>query len=343
MKKTVLHNYLFLFMTVFCLLFTACGQADNLNPAGKEEPSASATETWGSSGKSEVAETETPADNDKGTVSMQLLPAYSGKPYVEIDGNEPGFTEKDKTKKSFEQYSELDSLGRCGVAYANVGKDLMPTEKRGSIGKVKPSGWYTVKYDIVDGKYLYNRCHLMGYQLTAENANEKNLITGTRYMNVDGMLPFENMVADYVKETGNHVLYRVTPVFEGNNLLATGVQMEAYSVENEGDGICFNVFVYNVQPGIRIDYATGESKEARGTGNGGNGVKETPAPDAGSRTGQDGADAKTEAVEIRGNKKSKIYHCPGQASYDEMADSDNLVVFHSEQEAVDAGYRKAKR
>ncbi|MCI8471443.1 MAG: hypothetical protein HFJ35_08405, partial [Clostridia bacterium] len=192
-------------------------------------------------------------------------------------------------------------------------------------------------------KYLYNRCHLMGYQLTAENANEKNLITGTRYMNVDGMLPFENMVADYVKETGNHVLYRVTPVFEGNNLLATGVQMEAYSVEDEGDGICFNVFVYNVQPGIRIDYATGESKEARGTGNGGNGVKETPAPDAGSRTGQDGADAKTEAVEIRGNKKSKIYHCPGQASYDEMADSDNLVVFHSEQEAVDAGYRKAKR
>ena len=157
MKKTVLHNCLFLCMIVFCLLFSSCGQADNLNPAGKEEPPAPATETSRSSGKSDVAETEKPADNDKGTVSLQLLPAYSGKPYVEIDGNEPGFTEKDKTKKSFEQYSELDSLGRCGVAYANVGKDLMPTEKRGSIGKVKPSGWHTVKYDIVDGKYLYNR------------------------------------------------------------------------------------------------------------------------------------------------------------------------------------------
>lgn len=342
MKKIVLHNYLFLFMAVFCLFFTACGQVDNPNPAGTGEPSASATEKLGSSGKSDVAETENPADNDKGTVSMQLLPAYSGKPYVEIDRNEPGFTEKDKTKKSFEQYSELDSLGRCGVAYANVGKDLMPTEKRGSIGKVKPSGWHTVKYDIVDGKYLYNRCHLIGYQLTAENANEKNLITGTRYMNVDGMLPFENMVADYVKETGNHVLYRVTPVFEGKNLLAKGVQIEAYSVEDEGDGICFNVFVYNVQPGIQIDYATGESKEDSSSGVGED-VQETVSPNADSKNGQDGVDAKTEQVEIRGNKKSKIYHCPGQASYDEMADSDNLVVFHSEQEALDAGYRKAKR
>ncbi len=342
MKKIVLHNYLFLFMAVFCLFFTACGQVDNPNSAGTGEPSASATETLGSSGKSDVAETENPADNDKGTVSMQLLPAYSRKPYVEIDGNEPGFTEKDKTKKSFEQYSELDSLGRCGVAYANVGKDLMPTEERSGIGKVKPSGWHTVKYDIVDGKYLYNRCHLIGYQLTAENANEKNLITGTRYMNVEGMLPFENMVADYVKETGNHVLYRVTPVFEGKNLLAKGVQMEAYSVEDEGDAICFNVFVYNVQPGIQIDYATGESKEDSGSGVGED-AQETVSPNADSKNGQGGADTRTERVEIRGNKKSKIYHCPGQASYDEMADSDNLIVFYSEQEAQDAGYRKAKR
>ena len=250
MKKTALHNYLFLCMAVFCFLFTACGQAEHTNPAGTGEPTASVTETPQNDGtsKPEVITTERPAENRKDPVSMQQLPAYSGNPYVEIDGNQPGFTEKDKTKQSFEQYSELDSLGRCGTAYANVGEDLMPTEKRGSIGKVKPSGWHTVKYDIVDGKYLYNRCHLIGYQLTAENANEKNLITGTRFMNVNGMLPFENMVADYVKETGNHVLYRVTPVFEGNNLLATGVQMEAYSVEDEGDGICFNVFVYNVQP-----------------------------------------------------------------------------------------------
>lgn len=248
MKKTVLHKYLFLFMAVLCFLFTACGQTDYPNPDGMGDPPVSVTETSQNRGtsKPEDTATESLAGHNREPVSMQELPAYSGQPYVEIDGNQPEFTEKDKTKQSFEQYSELDLLGRCGVAYANVGKDLMPTEKRGSIGNVKPSGWHTVKYDIVDGKYLYNRCHLIGYQLTAENANEKNLITGTRFMNVNGMLPFENMAADYVKETGNHVLYRVTPVFEGENLLAKGVQIEAYSVEDEGDGICFNVFVYNV-------------------------------------------------------------------------------------------------
>lgn len=191
--------------------------------------------------------------------SLESIPAYSGKPYVEINGNNPSFASSDFTTASFEKYSDLDSLGRCGVAYANVGKDIMPTEERGSIGSVKPTGWHTVKYDNVDGKYLYNRCHLIGYQLTAENANEKNLITGTRYLNVEGMLPFENMVADYVKETGNHVLYRVTPIFEGNNLVASGVHVEAKSVEDNGEGICFNVYCYNVQPGVTIDYATGES------------------------------------------------------------------------------------
>lgn len=309
MKKTALHRYLLLCMAVFCLLFTSCGQADD-----RKDP-----------------------------ISIEEIPAYSEQPYVEIDGNQPDFPEKDKTKESFEQYSELDSLGRCGVAYANVGIDLMPAGNRESIGKVKPSGWHTVKYDIVEGKYLYNRCHLIGFQLTAENANEKNLITGTRYMNTKGMLPFENLVADYVEETGNHVLYRATPIFEGKNLVAKGVQMEGYSVEDERDGICFNVYVYNVQPGIWIDYATGESREDGGNSAGGKDGKKTPAPNAGSQTGQDGADTKTEVVEIRGNKKSKIYHCPGQASYEEMADSDNLVVFRSEQEAQEAGYRKAKR
>lgn len=192
-------------------------------------------------------------------ISLSELPEYSGEPYIEINGNEPDFPEEDWEEESFETYSELDELGRCGTAYANVGTDLMPTEERGSIGQVKPTGWHTVKYDIVDGKYLYNRCHLVGYQLSGENANEKNLITGTRYLNVEGMLPFENMVADYVKETGNHVLYRVTPVFDGNNLVANGVQMEAFSVEDAGEGISYNVYVYNVQPGIEIDYATGES------------------------------------------------------------------------------------
>lgn len=193
------------------------------------------------------------------TYSLDSIPDYSGSPYVTVNDNQPYFSEADLTTTSFESYSELDGLGRCGVAYACVSTDTMPTEERGSIGQIKPTGWHTVKYNCVDGKYLYNRCHLIGYQLTAENANEKNLITGTRYLNVDGMLPFENMVADYIKETDNHVLYRVTPIFDGDNLVASGVLMEAESVEDKGDGICFCVFCYNVQPGVTIDYATGES------------------------------------------------------------------------------------
>lgn len=197
---------------------------------------------------------------DAQTVSMGDIPAYSGSPYVEINNNIPGFEESELTQTSFERYSPLDALDRCGTAYANIGLDLMPTEERGSISQIKPTGWHSVQYDNVDGKSLYNRCHLIGFQLSGENANERNLITGTRYMNVDGMLPFENMVADYVHETGNHVLYRVTPVFEGSDLVARGVQMEALSVEDGGDGVCYNVFVYNVQPGIIIDYATGESR-----------------------------------------------------------------------------------
>lgn len=187
--------------------------------------------------------------------------ADSVRTYEERNGNIPEFDESEYTTEPFERYSELDKLGRCGTAYANVCKELMPTEEREAIGHIKPSGWHTVKYpEVIEDNYLYNRCHLIGYQLTGENDNEKNLITGTRYLNVEGMLPFENMVADYVRETGNHVLYRVTPVFEGDNLVASGVQMEAWSVEDAGAGICFNVFVYNIQPGIEIDYATGESR-----------------------------------------------------------------------------------
>lgn len=185
---------------------------------------------------------------------------YEGKIYTEISGNVPEFSDDEITTKSFEKYEELDYLGRCQGAFACIGQDIMPTEERGAIGQVKPSGWQLVKYDNVDGKYLYNRCHLIAYQLTGENANEKNLITGTRYMNTDGMLPFENIVADYVKETNNHVMYRVTPVFEGQNLLAKGVKMEAFSVEDDGAGVCFNVFVFNIQPGIKINYANGASE-----------------------------------------------------------------------------------
>lgn len=191
--------------------------------------------------------------------SLGDVPEYFGEPYVMIADGVPGFTEKDLTEASYETYSELDSLGRCGPAEANVGQDLMPTEKRGSISEVKPTGWVQNKYDWVDGKSLYNRCHLIGFQLTGENANRENLITGTRYLNVDGMLPFENMIADYVKETDNHVLYRVTPVFLQDELVARGVQMEALSVEDGGEGVSFNVYCYNVQPGVAIDYATGEN------------------------------------------------------------------------------------
>ncbi len=193
-------------------------------------------------------------------VTMENIPDYRGAAYVELNENQPSFTQKDLTTEAFETYSELDALGRCGPAYANICLEIMPTEERGDIGSVKPTGWQTVKYDVVDGKYLYNRCHLIGYQLAGENANQKNLITGTRYFNVTGMLPFENEVNDYVDETGNHVLYRVTPCFIGSELVARGVQMEALSVEDEGDGVRFNVFVYNVQPGVEIDYATGNSR-----------------------------------------------------------------------------------
>ena len=192
-------------------------------------------------------------------VSVAEIPAYSGEAFVILENNIPAFQEKDYVTESYEFYDDLDAMNRCTYTMACIGPDLMPTEDRGNIGMVRPTGWVTAKYDFVDGKYLYNRCHLIGFQLTGENANERNLITGTRYMNVEGMLPFENMVADYIKETGNHVLYRVVPIFEGDNLLASGVTMEAWSVEDSGEGICFHVYVYNVQPGVEIDYATGES------------------------------------------------------------------------------------
>lgn len=195
------------------------------------------------------------------TISLENIPDYTGSPYVMINDNLPEFDEAEITTSSYEFFSELDSLGRCGVVMACIGQDIMPTEDRGSIGFIKPSGWKTKKYDFVDGKYLYNRCHLIGFQLTGENDNENNLITGTRYLNVEGMLPFENLVADYVKETNNHVMYRVTPIYENNNLVANGVQMEGYSVEDQGAGVSFNVFCYNVQPGVKIDYANGNSWE----------------------------------------------------------------------------------
>ena len=187
---------------------------------------------------------------------------YNGNPYVKYNDNQPQFTdsERNRAKKSFESYSDLDILGRCGTATASIGIDIMPTEERGSIGQIKPAGWHTIKYDWIDGKYLYNRCHLIGYQLSGENANERNLITGTRYLNIEGMLDFENQIADYVKKTKNHVLYRVTPVYTDTNLIADGLLLEAESIEDNGKGISFNIYAFNVQPGVEINYKTGESK-----------------------------------------------------------------------------------
>lgn len=249
--------------------------------------------------------------------------AYDGKPYVVINDNDPDFTDADMTTTSFERYGELDGLGRCTTAFANIGKELMPAEKRGPIGEVKPTGWQTAKYDNVDGKYLYNRCHLIGYQLTGENANEKNLITGTRYLNVDGMLPFENMVADYIKETNNHVLYRVTPVFSGDNLVASGVHMEAKSVEDNGDGILFNVYCFNAQPGIAIDYATGDSHQD----------DSIVADDSKSTTA---AEANVQTYVL--NTNTKKFHKESCNSAKSMDASNKKIYTGSRQEIIDMGY-----
>ena len=266
-------------------------------------------------------------------LSLSSVPAYSGQPYAVINDNTPYFSDADLTTVSFEDYSDLDSLGRCGVAYASVGQDLMPTEDRGAIGQVKPTGWHTVKYDKVDGNYLYNRCHLIGYQLTAENANEKNLITGTRYLNVQGMLPFENMVADYVKETGNHVLYRVTPFFEGDNLLASGVLMEAESVEDRGAGVLYCVYVYNVQPGIEIDYKTGDSSVTQETSaNQQSALTETQA---------DSSQATTESYIL--NTNTKKFHRPTCSSVKQMKESNKKESSESRSALIAAGYDPCKK
>lgn len=268
----------------------------------------------------ELQEEHTQITTKEEKVTSGEIPEFSGEAFIVLNNNQPEFPTKDMKKDSFESYSPLDSLGRCGAAYAKIGKELMPTEERGAIAKVKPVGWHAVKYDCVEGKYLYNRCHLIGFQLTGENANERNLITGTRYMNIDGMLDFENLVADYIRKTSNHVLYRVTPVYEGNNLIAKGLQMEAYSVEDKGEGVCYNVFVYNSQLGVVIDYATGESYL-------GNGNKEIQKPTKKPN--------KQSAEKIIGNKNSKTYH---RESCSRLPNKKNRIYFKSKEEAKAAGY-----
>lgn len=301
-----------------------------------QEPDGNERET-GSSAPEPSHELE-PAET---TFTFSSVPTYSGSAYVAVNDNVPYFTADDLTTTSFESYSSLDSLGRCGVAYACVGQDIMPTEERGSIGQVKPTGWHTIKYDCVDGKYLYNRCHLLGYQLTGENANEENLITGTRYLNIEGMLPFENMVADYVQETNNHVLYRVTPIFEESNLLASGVLMEGYSVEDGSEDILFCVYAYNVQPGVTIDYATGDSYLTSG----GSAVSEEPSTPVTPQQPEESETTGAGAVQADYvlNTNTKKFHLPSCSSADDIKESNRQEYSGSREELIAQGYDPCKR
>lgn len=270
--------------------------------------------------------------------SVDKIPSYDGYEFVEINNNQPYFSDADKQRTdAFEEYSELDDLGRCGVAYANICQELQPTTTRGEIGMIKPSGWHTVKYnDIIDGNYLYNRCHLIGFQLAGENANPNNLITGTRYLNIVGMLPFENAVDDYVDMTKNHVLYRVTPIFKDDELVARGVLMEAYSVEDQGAGIQFCYFIYNIQPGIGIDYATGESWEDASV----------TAKESSYRINND-IQAKTETKESENQSSVNVWVSATGSKYHSINNCGQMnpdkAISMTEQEAINKGYGKCSK
>lgn len=372
-------------LLIVCMMLSACGDSDADNsPSGTETsqsqasqsqemvPSASPNASADAESSQSVDSASTPvadttatstptASTDVTAFSLTSIPAFSNQAYVAVNDNEPYFSSADKARTdAFETYSSLDSLGRCGVAYANICKELMPTEARGEIGSVKPSGWQTAKYDFVDGKYLYNRCHLIGFQLAGENANDKNLITGTRYLNIEGMLPFENMVDDYVDETNNHVLYRVTPIFEGSNLVASGVLMEGWSVEDQGDGICFCVYAYNNQPGVEIDYATGDNwatgttptetatpssttssaGQSTSTGTGSSsgtssGTAATPAP-----TPQETTSSTTNSTEQAYvlNTNTKKFHYPSCSSVKSMSDANKQEYTGTRDDLIAQGY-----
>ena len=281
-------------------------------------------------------------------VLLEEIPTFNGQPYTEINNNQPFFSNADLTTRAFEKYSELDYLGRCGVAFANICKEIMPTEPRGQIGMIKPTGWHTVRYNgIIDGNYLYNRCHLIGYALSGENANKQNLITGTRYMNIEGMLPFENRVSEYVSKTGNHVLYRSTPYYEGEDLIAHGVLLEAFSVEDNGAGICFNVFCFNVQPGIYIDYATGESKldstTAEGSTENGESTGRTDTTSNsfdesnGNSFQPETGDIGTNVTYIL-NKNTMKFHYPYCDSVAQIKNKNKILFYGSRDEAIELGY-----
>lgn len=312
-------------------IFTGCASTDLSGTEGAGHAAGAVVageDSSGALGSKDKADAGKPQDdlvNNNSYVSLDAIPAYDGKAYVAVNNNEPFFTDSDMTTTAFENYSDLDSLGRCGVAYANICKEIMPIEKRGKIGMIKPSGWHTVKYDVIKDRYLYNRCHLIGYQLAGENANPKNLITGTRYLNVEGMLPFENLVADYVNNTGNHVLYRVTPMFSGSNLVANGVLIEAKSVEDNGGGILFNVYCYNVQPGVGINYENGDSWLDGTTPQEQSGQTDTPQNEGsqssvGSVAGESGSSSST-----TGNVSSGSDSSAAENSVSDSSNSETMV------------------
>ena len=318
MKQKILS---LLLVIILVLSFGACKKDE---PVQQTTDGSSASTASQPSSSQELQQTTTQVSHTAETLSENNLPEYAGKPYQIVNGNEPAFTDQLKSSaKAFENYTKLDSLKRCGAALACLGKETMPTEKRGSISSVKPSGWKSYTYDFVDGGSLYNRCHLIGFQLSAENANERNLITGTRYMNTQGMLPFENMTADYIKETDYHVLYRVTPIFVGSELVARGVQMEAYSVEDEGDGVCFNVYCFNVQPGVEINYKTGESKLAEQSKS-----VSTTAKQQNEKTS-----------EFILNTSSHKFHKPDCNSVGNISDKNKSSFKGTRQELIDKGYK----
>lgn len=334
MKKT--STILLLLLSVL-ILFVGCTSDDKIVPAETSqnyinqftETEKNQTDTIIE--KTEETKQDTALTNTITSFSLSSIPEYSGKAYVPVNNNIPYFAKDEYTVSSFEKYTPLDNLGRCGVAFACIGRDIMPTEERDSIGAIKPTGWHTVRYENIDGKYLYNRCHLLGYQLTGENANIRNLITGTRYLNIEGMLPFENMVADYVKETNNHVLFRVAPIFEGNNLLSSGVLMEGFSIEDNGNGICFNVYCYNVQPGIIINYEDGSNYAADGS-----------AP-YGSSSGISNKRNNTltknsESVSYIANKNTKKFHIPSCGSVKQMKEKNKKYLNCTREEIISQGY-----
>ncbi len=283
----------------------------------------------------------------EGAYSVDTVPDFSGDAYIAINDNMPYFSESDYKTEAYESYSPLDSLGRCGTALACVCRETMPTEKRGNISKVKPSGWHSVTYDFVDGGSLYNRCHLIGFQLTAENANDRNLITGTRYLNTEGMLPFENMVADYIKETNNHVMYRVTPIFDGDDLVARGVEMEAWSVEDNGDGVCFNIYAYNNQPGVIIDYKDGSSRLDDGVSDNSkvNNTSKQTSKETSKQTSNQSSDQSSKSASAEAarkyvlNTKNKKVHLPDCESVGTIKDENKKTVRTTLSELESQGYK----